>query len=98
MQNLMPQTVADKNTHIFHPLATQTWQDMYSPLEEPIEDGRTGLEDSREGPKDSGAGFEGDKQDLEGDGVDLEGDEGIFEGYGGIFEGDRGDPKGSGMY
>jgi hypothetical protein len=98
MQNLMPQTVADKNTHIFHPLATQTWQDMYSSLEEPIEDGRTGLEGSREGPKDDSAGFEGNKQDLEGDGVDLGGDGGIFEGHGGIFEGDRGNPKGSSMY
>jgi hypothetical protein len=66
MQSLMPQTAADKNTHIFHPLATQTWQDIYSPPEEPIKDGRTSLEGSREGPKDGGAGFEGDKQDLEG--------------------------------
>jgi hypothetical protein len=98
MQNLMPQTAADKNTHIFHPLTTQTWQDMYSPLEEPIEHGRTSLEGSGEGPKDGGAGFEGDKQDLEGDGGIFEGRGGIFEGHGGIFEGDRGDPKGSGMY
>jgi hypothetical protein len=89
MQNLMPQTAADKNTHIFHPLATQTWQDMYSPLEEPID--RNGLEGSREGPKDSGAGFEGNRQDLEGNRVDLGGD-------GGIFDGDRGDPKESSIY
>jgi hypothetical protein len=94
----MPQTAADKNTHVFHPLATQTWQDMYSLLEEPIEDGRTSLEGSKEGPKDGGAGFEVNKQDLEGDRVNLGGHGGIFDGHGGIFEGDRGDPKGSGMY
>jgi hypothetical protein len=64
---------------------------MYSPLEEPIEDGRNGLEGSREGPKDSGAGFEGNRQDIEGNRVDLRGDEGIF-------EGDRGDYKGRGIY
>jgi hypothetical protein len=30
-------TAVDKNIHVFHPLTTQTWRDMYSPLEEPIE-------------------------------------------------------------
>jgi hypothetical protein len=61
MQNLMPQTAVDKNTHVFHSLATQTWQEMYNPLEEPIEDSRNGLEGSREGSKDDSAGFEGNR-------------------------------------